>query len=213
VYIVKKMPEAAVAALEGAFDPVHLPAGFERLDRADISHYPWDANGYRPEACAWMGWNARGLYVLMASFEPIIRSEVHVTGGPVCRDSCLECFLMPAPGLTRAYINIEATPAATIHIGIGEGRHGREVYKELPDGFTACASRHAGGWWAVSCTIPAGLLRERFGAKLEPGAKMRGNFYKCGDLTAFPHFGMWHAYDLPAPDFHRPDMFGDLILE
>jgi hypothetical protein len=120
---------------------------------------------------------------------------------------------MPAPELTGAYINVEATPAAVMHIGVGDGRHGRDVYKELPGGFTASASRHAGEWWAVSYTIPAGLLRERFGAELRPGMKMRGNFYKCGDLTAFPHYGMWHAYDLPAPDFHRPELFGEFILE
>jgi hypothetical protein len=41
---------------------------------------------------------------------------------------------------------------------------------------------------------------------------MTGNFYKCGDLTACPHYGMWTPYALPAADFHRPELFGEIEL-
>ena len=37
-------------------------------------------------------------------------------------------------------------------------------------------------------------------------------FYKCGDKTAHPHFLSWNPVGTPAPDFHRPDFFGELIL-
>ena len=42
---------------------------------------------------------------------------------------------------------------------------------------------------------------------------MKGNFYKCGDDTKYPHFGCWNEVVWEEPDFHRPECFGDLILE
>ena len=42
--------------------------------------------------------------------------------------------------------------------------------------------------------------------------KLRATFYKCGDKTAHPHFLSWNPVGTPAPDFHRPDFFGELIL-
>ena len=39
-----------------------------------------------------------------------------------------------------------------------------------------------------------------------------GNFYKC-DESLHPHFGSWNPIEAPAPDFHRPECFGKLMLE
>ena len=41
---------------------------------------------------------------------------------------------------------------------------------------------------------------------------VRGNFYKCGDKTAHPHFVSWNPVGTPSPDFHRPEFFGELLL-
>jgi hypothetical protein len=41
---------------------------------------------------------------------------------------------------------------------------------------------------------------------------MRGNFYKCGDKTIHPHYGCWSPIELPKPDFHCSDFFGEIIL-
>jgi hypothetical protein len=43
---------------------------------------------------------------------------------------------------------------------------------------------------------------------------MRGNFYKCGDGTALPHYGMFKGYfDVAAPDYHRPERFIPFVTE
>lgn len=42
---------------------------------------------------------------------------------------------------------------------------------------------------------------------------LRGNFYKCGDLTSEPHYLSWAPITFPRPNFHLPAFFGTLILE
>ena len=44
----------------------------------------------------------------------------------------------------------------------------------------------------------------------EVGHKMEGNFYKCGDHTASPHWGSW--VPMPRLDFHDPDSFGTFVI-
>ena len=61
--------------------------------------------------------------------------------------------------------------------------------------------------WDVAVLIPYDL----FGA-VPNTVSLRANFYKCGDLTAHPHFVSWAPVNSPKPDFHRPDSFGELIL-
>ena len=41
---------------------------------------------------------------------------------------------------------------------------------------------------------------------------LRANFYKCADKTKRPHFVSWRPIDLPKPDFHCPQFFGEITL-
>ena len=43
--------------------------------------------------------------------------------------------------------------------------------------------------------------------------QLRVNFYKCADKTKRPHFVSWQPIDLPNPDFHCPEFFGELTLD
>ena len=64
--------------------------------------------------------------------------------------------------------------------------------------------------WRVGVVIPFGLIG------LDPANlphSIRANFYKCGDKTAHPHYLSWSPIDTPKPDFHRPDFFGELLLD
>ena len=47
---------------------------------------------------------------------------------------------------------------------------------------------------------------------LRSGVSFRANCYKCGDKTVHPHFLAWNAVETAAPDFHRPEFFGKMIL-
>ena len=178
---------------------------------ASIENYVWDVSGYMPEARAYVRWDEEGLQVLMCALEKEIRANVTEFGGSVCEDSCLEFFLQPFLDDDR-YINFEVNAGGTALIGIGPDRHGRENLTEEPEGMNIRASRHRGGWWAVAYTVPHALIEKIYGRTIQPGAKMRANFYKC-DESIHPHFGSWSPVVHFRPDFHRPEWFGDLTLE
>jgi len=43
--------------------------------------------------------------------------------------------------------------------------------------------------------------------------QMRGNFCKCGNLTADKHYLAWNPVDNDALNVHVPKSFGALVLE
>jgi hypothetical protein len=63
--------------------------------------------------------------------------------------------------------------------------------------------------WSVALLVPFDLIGVD-PENLPPSLK--GNFYKCGDLTAHPHFLSWSPVLTKTPDFHRPEFFGELFL-
>ena len=63
--------------------------------------------------------------------------------------------------------------------------------------------------WELVVAIPFRLMG------LDPDnlpEKIMGNFYKCADDTEFPHFVSWSPIDLPSPNFHCPEFFGEIYL-
>lgn len=74
----------------------------------------------------------------------------------------------------------------------------------------SCCSK----FWAVQYSIPFTFIEKYFGKlDIKSGYRLEGNFYKCGDETKYPHYGCWNPIKISSPDFHRPEFFGDLILE
>ena len=120
-------------------------------------------------------------------------------------------------GLDLRALNFEINPIGKILAAKGPGRADRvkrpaeEMEEILRIARFEGPQEYAGGiWdWRVTVLIPFELV----GADPENlPEKLRANFYKCGDKTAHPHFLSWNPVGTPAPDFHRPDFFGELIL-
>lgn len=78
--------------------------------------------------------------------------------------------------------------------------------------------------WNCTCrpetTAQIAALEDAFAVRMRTGDRnprtevliMRGNFFKCAEKSEHPHYGCWAPVDLPRPDFHSPDYFGELIL-
>ncbi len=190
-----------------------IPGG---LEEAPVTNYPWDPDGFCPRSGAFAGWDEKGLHVFLYSLEPSPRMEVESDGGPVWEDSCLEFFLNPDPEHSDRYLNMECSPRPCFLLGLGTGRNDRIRLEGRPGCPEPEAVIAEGTGWSVKYLIPSGFLLEHFGVKLHAGLMMKGNFYKCGDRTPRPHFGMWNPADItryPEPDFHRPENFGWIRLQ
>lgn len=194
---------------------------FKGITGFQIIHYPWDVNGYKPEVEVKLFYTTEHLHIRFKSYETQIKAEYNMDHDPVCKDSCVECFINPNPEHSHDYFNFEVNPIGTLKLAVGKERNNRktvDVAKTLlfmEHSVSECERNNYNNiYWTVSYAIPFSLL-ERNNNKLEvkSGHKMRANFYKCGDDTIMPHFGCWNRINCDQPDFHQPEYFGELILE
>ena len=188
---------------------------WDRIPRAVIETYSWGGD-YRPQAWAKLCFIAeRGFLLRMECEETEPKTVYRRTNDPVCRDSCLEAFLNFKPQLPDSgYLNFEANAWGTLLCFYGRDRYNRRSMEELGAHYPAVTPFTAGSSWGWEMEIPLSLLRQVYGdAEFKPGCGIRGNFYKCGDETRAPHYGSWNPIQNPTPDFHRPECFGDLVIQ
>lgn len=137
--------------------------------------------------------------------------------GRVWEDSCCEFFIAdPHDG---TYYNFEMNCIGTL---LGAKRKSREDCMHFPAEKLEQVTRHSTlarkqrdldgkiFGWSIAMCIPFSLIG------LDPDnlpASVRANFYKCADKSAHPHFLSWNKVEVPSPDFHRPEFFGELILQ
>lgn len=183
---------------------------FSQRAVAPIAHYAWEQNGFAPEARAMLCYDRSCLSLQMEAREFPPRAQVQEDDGPVWTDSCLEVFLRPE-GEAR-YLNLEINPLGFVHMALGLGREDRRSLTARYKPFLCLRAQiEPPCGWGVSFCLPFAMLCEIFSLSAIPKA-WRVNFYKCGDLTERPHYGMWNPVRSPAPDFHRPESFGLLRL-
>lgn len=151
------------------------------------------------------------LYVHLHADERRIRAENYGPLDQPCRDSCLEFFLSADEKNIR-YLNIEINPNLCIFFGFGTGRNNL-MRILLPDGVKTinanCSRTNTS--WDITYELSFSLL-QLFFPDFTPTGRIRGNFYKCGDLTEQPHYYAWNYIKTPTPDFHRPEYFGEMFF-
>ena len=216
VYIIKKMTE----------DEITWDKVLEHAEKAEISCFPWDENGYMPKTEARVVYTEKGFYVYLISYEKEIRAEYVKMNDPVCKDSCMEFFFNPNPEKDERYMNFELNPLGTLYLGIGKDRFDSKKVTDaavagIPGLFDI--KPYAAGevsqdspepFWSIQFFIPFSFIEKLYGnLDFISGMRMTGNFYKCGDDTRYPHYGCWNKVINEEPDFHRSESFGTLILE
>lgn len=158
-------------------------------------------------------YDENAIYVRLAAKEKHIRAEHNGLLDEVCEDSCLEFFLAPVYGDKR-YINIEYNPNCAIYLGIASKLD--DLVRLIPEfgfPFSPITKKTEGGW-EITYQIPFEFIR-RFFPDFVPasGTKMRGNFFKCGDLTIQEHYLCWNMITCNPVSFHRSCDFGVLEFE
>lgn len=155
----------------------------------------------------------QGFACRMTCFEQAPHATVTLADGDTYKDSCLEWFINFAPARGEEYLNFEANAKGTLHCKFGKDRYVRHSLAELSAPRPTASATVASGHWYVDYWISLETIRAVFGVDhFCSGDVFRGNFYKCGDETPSPHYGMWNPVTLERLDFHCPDFFGELIL-
>ena len=178
-----------------------------RVAKAPINIYPWGCS-YRPEAYAQLCIiEGKGLYVRMTCHESDPKAVYTEFYDEVWLDSTMEFFFGVRGG---DYINCEMNSIGTSLIGVGAGREDRRRIDEYCD--IPCVKATKGeGVWSVETLFTFDMLKAVFGSDITKESFV-GNFYKVGEHTASPHYGMWSPIDWHEPDFHRPEFFGEFTV-
>jgi len=158
-------------------------------------------------------YDSENLYVRLIAKEKNIRAEYTGILDAPCEDSCLEFFFCPIEGDER-YFNIEYNPNCCVYLGIASCLE--DLVRLVPEfgiPFEPNAVKTNDGW-EITYQIPFSFIR-RFFPEFNPesGKTMKGNFYKCGDLTEKEHYLCWNMITSDKISFHRPCDFGLLEFE
>jgi hypothetical protein len=187
---------------------------WDSLEKAEINTSPWIKPPEGLAAFARVCYDREKLKLRLQAREKQILSRFSGLTDRVCSDSCLEFFFSPVDGDSR-YFNFEFNPQGSMHLGYGTDRH--HSYRLYIPGYRELFSVSpfsAEGGWGIDFSIPLTFIHVYAPSfALEKGRAFRANFYKCGDETEVPHYLAWNTVKSPAPDFHRPECFGKIVLE
>ena len=210
------VPEPEAADIPALLDKAGV--GFEK-----IAHAPW-ANDYpyQPEVKFRIAATNNAFLIHYVVSEEHVAAVADADNGHVWEDSCCEFFCQPADD--GIYYNIECNCMGTVLMAYGPSRDNRitapkEVLKNIKRwtslssvvGSTLPLQRIAVPW-QLALVVPFTAFFHHNIKNME-GHSVKANFYKCGDNLPKPHFLAWNDIALPRPDFHRPDFFGQMIIE
>lgn len=189
----------------------------ERGQRAHISTLNWPEAPYAPLSTFTIAHSGKTLYIDFFTRCNYLRAENYENQSPVCEDSCVEFFVSPT--CDNHYWNFEFNCIGTINASHRSER--RNPTRLTPDELArvvrvaSCGNRPFREMegifaWNLLVAIPLDLIDVHYEGK---PVRMLANFYKCAAATSAPHYLTWNAVTSEKPDFHRPQDFGELILE
>ena len=197
---------------------VQLPA-WDDVAALLIDNFHWIAlrGSQKPKAFAkFCGVLSKGLFARLWCFESEPKTVYTERDDPVYKDSCLELFLQPVVG-RREYVNIEANSKGVFLSQFGKGRMRRDYLKQLtplaPEVTVFQSGEGKNAAWGVEIFVPDSLISElyRVDYHTAPGV-IKGNFYKCADAAATPHYAAAFPVGDAVLGFHNPGAFGKIIL-
>lgn len=194
--------------------PVKAVADIASAAIAPIDKYCWGGD-YRPKAwaqlCRVMD---KGFAVKLFCEEKNPLAQNTQMNSPVHEDSCLEFFVNFYPAENAAYFNFEANSNGVHHCEFGEKRGTRKNLSDLSFPLPSVTPFKEENGWGLLIEIPYELIKAGYGkAEFNSGDEICGNFYKCGDKTASPHYGSYGEIKAEHPDFHTPDCFVKMRIE
>ena len=175
--------------------------------------YPWDKNGYKPDVIFELGQNETGFIMNIVSVESDPKREKTEHLQFVHEDSCVEWFVNFMPEKCDRYFNFEVNANGMMNVSFCKDRYGKQNLSLEDISSLKINTAIYEKYWTVSYRVPFELIQKYIPEyQYNDGMKIHTNFYKCGDKTKLPHYGVWNHIPLEKPDFHQPNFFGEVIL-
>ncbi len=187
---------------------------WEAVPKAYINLYTW-GSGYAPVSYGQIALiKGKCFTVRLTSFESEPKSIYTRYNDPVYKDSCLE-FFASFNNASPLYMNFEANSNGAFLAAVRTERKNKTPIDKIIDiNEIKIRGAREGDRWYVEYSLPFGVIEKLFGVgDFSRGYTFKGNFYKCGDETEAPHYGSYYPIDLPEPNFHCPQFFGDFIID
>lgn len=190
----------------------------EGIEFHAIDEINWEDYPYCPSVRFRIAYTTDAILLNYQVEEDSARAKYSEDNGSVWTDACAEFFIIPADD--GVYYNIESNCIGTVLVGAGKERYNREhaapeIMKRIQrwsslghSTFETCGHTR----WELSLILPYSVFFQSEVKTLD-GKTVRANFYKCGDELKTPHFVSWNPIEVPQPDFHCPDFFGQLLFE
>jgi hypothetical protein len=194
-----------------------------------VNQFHERSSGHRPVVEAKLAHSSDAMHVFFRVQDRYVRAVAEKLNDMVCRDSCVELFILP-PGCD-AYINFEINCGGTMLASFVEDPTRPDRHSPMKK-FTPLTEQQGAQVkieasmpkivepeiiepteWTVRYTIPVSLFEEFYGPLGElDGQTWRANLYKCGDQTSHPHWASWAPVGEKL-NFHKPECFAPLHFE
>ena len=176
--------------------------------------YPWDINGYCPEVEFYPQMTESGFFIRILVNESNPKRVMTEHFQPVHLDSCVEWFVNFSPETSENYFNFEVNANGVMNAAFRRNRYEYQPMTVEDVEGLHIKTKIEETYWCVEYEVPFSLIEKYFeGFKRKNEVEVLTNFYKCGDETLHPHYGVWKQIDTPEPDFHRPEYFGKLVFQ
>lgn len=179
---------------------------WEEAEVAEIKCVNWKEFEYAPKTQARLLYSDFGIHIKFTTDEKPLCARETKRNGNVYLDSCMEFFFRPNENHSH-YFTFEFNPLGTMYMSFRTSRSDF-VNPENEDSYFCIKSHTDKEQWSLIFTVPFEFIHEYFG---EHTKRFWGNMQKCGGATA--HYLTLFPIATPAPDFHRPEFFGEFVLE
>lgn len=181
---------------------------WDKAEAQTLTECAWSPNA-APEARVQVSYDEDGIIVRLTSDAAPTRAVNTEPNSAVWEDSCME-FFFSMNG--KSYVNLEANSLGALRASFGEGRKDRAHLLHMNVPMPTVSAQVFSDSWSVEFAVPFSLFDALWGKRPAAGESLFVNFYSCGDETPKPHYAAWNPVLTETPDFHRPDFFGELIL-
>lgn len=185
-------------------------------------NYHWLKFPYHPVVQVKCLYSEKYLYIRFEVEEDAIQSTATKINEFVYIDSCIEFFCTPEPTIKPHYYNLEMNCCGNVFMAYGPDRSKREfvpvsILENITSSTTVVGATKEispkDKKWEIEIKVPWSVYQSMSQIPVpSKGTIWKGNFYKCGDKLPKLHYGSWTKIDVPSPDFHRPEFFGELVF-